>query len=50
MPEILIGIGVLLLVLWVINGLSKANAKGLAQGARLGRGSGEGERARLARA
>jgi hypothetical protein len=38
MPEILIGIGVLLLVLWVINGLSKANAKGLAQGARLGRG------------
>ena len=38
MPTMLIGIAALLLVLWALNGFTKADAKGLAQGARIGRG------------
>jgi DnaJ domain len=38
MPTILIGIAVLVLVLWAFNTFTKADVKGLAQGARVGRG------------
>ena len=38
MPTILIGVAVLVLVLWALNSFSKADAKGLAHGARIGRG------------
>jgi hypothetical protein len=38
MPTVLIGLAVLVLVLWVLNGFAKADVKGLAHGARVGRG------------
>ena len=38
MPTILIGIAALAIVLIVLNGFTKADSKGLAQGARIGRG------------
>jgi DnaJ-like protein len=38
MPTLLIGIVVLLLVLWALNGFARIDEKGLARGARLGRG------------
>jgi DnaJ domain len=38
MPSVLIGIAVLVLVLWAVNSFTKADVKGLAQGARVGRG------------
>ena len=38
MPAILIGIAVLVIALIVLNGFTKADVKGLAQGARIGRG------------
>jgi len=38
MPTILIGVAALVLVLWVLKSFSKADAKGLASGARIGRG------------
>jgi DnaJ domain len=38
MPTILIGVAALALVLWALNSFTKADAKGLAQGTRIGRG------------
>jgi DnaJ-domain-containing protein 1 len=38
MPEILIGIAVLVIALMLVNGFTKADVKGLSQGARIGRG------------
>jgi DnaJ-domain-containing protein 1 len=38
MPAVLIGIAVLVIALIALNGFTKANVKGLAQGARIGRG------------
>jgi hypothetical protein len=38
MPTVLIGIAVLVLVLWAINSFTRADVKGLVQGARVGRG------------
>jgi hypothetical protein len=38
MPTILIGIAVLVLVLWALNGFARIDEKGLARGARIGRG------------
>jgi hypothetical protein len=38
MPEVLIGIAVLVIALMLVNGFTKADVKGLTQGARIGRG------------
>jgi len=38
MPTVLLGIAALILVLWALNGFTKMDAKGLARGARVGRG------------